>query len=112
MQVVHFVVQIERSWVASSALGFSKKEVFAGYFQLRCFSSIQVSKPIQLWRRRKVKHVLGLRHVWDHAARQLLKALLHRPNWITVKIRGALFELSKILNRAQAPLRAVNLLIE
>ena len=67
---------------------------------------------VELRRRRKVEHVLHLRHVADLDAVENVHAFLHGVNLVAVEIGRALLELGEILDRAQAALRAVNLLVE
>ena len=48
----------------------------------------------------------------DHAPRDLLEPLLHRPDRVAVEVRRPLLELGEVLDRPQAPLRPVDLLVE
>src|SRR3954468_6037608 len=98
--------------MAYGALPFAKEDLLAAELAFARHFGIQPAEHRQLWRRRKIEHVLGLRHVRNHTAREFLESFLHGANRIAIEIGRPLLELRKVLDRPQAALRAVNLLIE
>ena len=111
-EIVHLVIEVERWGMTGGALPLAKEHLFAAPFALGGPGGIQPPLRRELRGRRKVEHVLHLGHMRDLDAIQDHQALLHGMDRIAVKVRGPLFELGKILHRAQAALGAVNLLVE
>ena len=72
----------------------------------------QVPESVKLGGRGEVEHVLDLRHVRDLNAIEDVEAFLHRVDLIAVEICRPLLELGEVFHRAQAALRAVDLLVE
>src|SRR5262249_62307326 len=68
-------------------------------------------RRIKFRRRWEVEHILHLSHVTHRDAIENIHALLDRMNLIPVEVRCSLFELGKVLDRAEASLLAVDLLI-
>ncbi len=94
------------------ALAFAKKDLFATQLAFgRSLANQMAGRRIKFRCRWKVEHVLHLRHVTHLNAIKNVHAFLDRVNLITIEVRRALFELREVLDRAQASLRAVDLLI-
>ena len=113
LQVVHLVIEVERRRMAAGALRLAEEELLAA--QLGSVSpSRGSSRPgqVELRRRREVEHVLHLRHVDDLDPVEDVHALLDGVDLVAVEVGGALLELGEVLDRAQAALRAVDLLVE
>src|ERR1039458_10749489 len=92
--------------MAACALSLAEKDILPTQFGCGCLSGIQLAVPSKLGRRRKVKNILKFRHGM-HLASTLkrIDSLLRRDHLVAVKVGGSLFELSKVLNRLQGPLR-------
>src|SRR5689334_2602381 len=98
--------------MAHRALPLAEEDLFAAELAFCSRLGVKSAEYRQLRRRRKIEHILGLCHVRNHAARKFLEALFHGANRITVEVSRPLLELGEVLDRAQAALRAMNLLIE
>src|ERR1039458_1173191 len=92
--------------MAACALSLAEKDILPTQFGCGCLSGIQLAVPSKLGRRRKVKNILKFRHGM-HLASTLKRiyTLLRRDHLVAVKVGGSLFELRKVLNRLQGPLR-------
>ena len=94
------------------ALTFAEEDLFATQLAFgRSLANEMAGGRIQFRCRWKVEHVLHLRHVTHLNAIENVDAFLDRVNLITIEVRRALLELREVLDRAQASLRAVDLLI-
>src|SRR5262245_9442718 len=91
MQIVQLIIEVERGHVALRALTFSEEDLLASQFTFsRSIAEQASSCRIEFRRRRKVEHVLRLRHVTNLNAIQNVHAFLDRVNLIAVEICSAL----------------------
>ena len=99
--------------MASRAFPFAEKDLFTPNFTRSCLSPVKTaSYRIELRRRRKIQHILELRHVAHTNSIQNDHALLHSVNGITVEVRRALLEFGKVFDRSKTALGTMNLLVE
>src|ERR1035437_3046218 len=92
--------------MAACALSLAEKDLLPTQFGDGCLSGIQLAVPSKLGCRRKVENILKFRHGM-HLASTLKRiySLLRRDHLVAVKVGCSLFELRKVLNRLQGPLR-------
>jgi hypothetical protein len=113
VKIMHLMVQVARQDMTIRALAFAKEDLLASQLRL---SRFRFDKPardnIDLGRRRKIEHVLHLRHVADLDVVQNVHAFLDGMNFVAVEVCGALLEFGEVFDRTQTTFRAVNLLIE
>src|SRR5438477_8366877 len=97
MQIVHLMVEIERRRMTRGALPLAEENLLAIEFTLGSLFRIEsAGYRIELRRRRKIQHVLNLRHVADLDAVENVHSFLHGVNGVTVEISRPLLELRKI----------------
>src|SRR5215467_10220207 len=109
---MQLVVEIKRSDVTLRAQTFAEKDLLATQLAFR--RSLANEMPgcrINFRCRWEVQHVLHLRHVTHLNAIENVHAFLDRMNLVTVEVCRALLEFGEVLDRAQASLGAVDLLI-
>src|SRR5262249_26227527 len=110
--IMPLVVQIKKSDELFEAQTFSEKDLLATQLAFRrSLANEMTGCRIKFRCRWEVQHVLHLRHVTHLNAIENVHAFLDRMNLVTVEIRRALFELGEVLDRAQASLGAMDLLI-
>ena len=114
LQVVLLIVhERQRRDVAFGAAALAHEHPLTGHFPLVRLAGIEPPGRIELRRRRKVDVVLHLRHHRGLVvALRQMHALALRARLVAIEIGGALLELAEILDRAQRPLRAMDLLVE
>src|SRR6266850_6613368 len=112
VQVVHLVVEVGRRRMAGRALRLAEEQLLAAQLALGRLRRVETAERRQLGRGREVEHVLHLRHVRHLDPIQDVHPLLDGVNLVAVEIRRPLLELGEVLDRAEAPLRPVNLLVE
>src|SRR3954447_21016032 len=99
--------------MTSRALALAKEDLLAMHL---CGGRFRVVEPpsrgIEFRGGWEIQHVLHLSHVTDLDPIENVHALLDGMNLIAVKVGCPLFKLGKVLDRTQASLRTVNLLIE
>ena len=88
------------------------KNSFSPQLAGRRLRRVEPARDGQLRRRREVEHVLHLGHVGDLDPIQDVQPLLHGVDLVAVEVGRPLLELGEVLDRAQAPLRPVDLLVE
>jgi hypothetical protein len=102
---MHAVIQVERRGMTVTALTFSKEYLLPSHLALRRPRANEASGcRVQFRRRQQVEHVLHLGHVTHLNAIEDVHAFLGRMDFVAIKVRGALFELRKILDRSQTAL--------
>ena len=105
MKVMHLMIGIRRGLMANGAPGLAEKHIFTLDFKRRCLLPVEPAcHRIQFGSRRKVDHVLHLRHVGDGNAINNIHPFFDRPDHVAVEIGRALFELREILDRPKAAL--------
>jgi len=103
---VHQVVGIEGRLVTARALAFAKENLLAAEFGLSRLGGIELAKEVQLWRRRKIQHLLKIGHEVNLAAAlQRVYSFLRGNRDVAVEISRALLEFGKILDGFQRSLR-------
>ena len=113
MQVVHLVIQVKRRRMTPSALALAEKDLLTALLILRGFLRVQpAGHGIELGRRRKIEHVLHLRHVAHRDTVQDVHPFFNGMDFVAVEVSRSLLELRKVLDRTQATFRAVDLLIK
>ena len=113
MQVVHLVVEVEGRRMTVGALRLAEEQLLAAQLALgRLRPDRAGPSAVELRRGREVEHVLHLGHVAHLDPVEDVHALLHRVDRVAVEVGGPLLELGEVLDRAQAALRAVDLLVE
>src|ERR1700738_295014 len=106
VQVVHQVVGIVRSLVASGTLSLAEENFLPVQFLRRCFFRIELSEHIEFGRRRKIKYLLKFRHVVNLAtAFQDIDPFFGGDDRVSVEVGRALLKFRKILNSFQGALR-------
>src|SRR3954449_6052131 len=107
------MVEIERRRMTAGTLSFPEEHLLTAGFTCSGFGPVQaVRNGIELRRRRKVEHVLELRHVAHANAIENHHSLFHRMNRIAIEIGSALLKFGKVFDGPQAAFRPVNLLVE
>src|ERR1700688_84431 len=111
VQVVHQVVGVIRSHMASGTLPLAKESFLPVQFLRRCFFRVQLSEHVQFGRRRKIEYLLKFRHVVNlTAAVEDVDPFFGGDYRVSVEVRRALLKFRKILNGFQGPLRTEQLL--
>src|ERR1035441_5382222 len=92
--------------MAACALSLAEKDILPTQFGCGRLGEIEFAVPSKLGCRRKVENILKFRHGMHLASMlQRIYTLLRRDHLVAVKVGGSLFELRKVLNRLQGPLR-------
>src|SRR6202166_4282961 len=105
LKVVHQVIGEIRSRMAAYAVSFAEKNLLSVELRNGGFFGIKLSVDVQFGRRRKIQNLLKLSHKMNLAAAlQDVDTLLCGDYLVTVEIRGALLELSKIFNGLESTL--------
>src|ERR1700688_2506140 len=106
VQVVHQVVGIVRSLVASGTLSLAEENFLAVQFLRRGFFRVELSEHIEFGCRRKIEYLLKFRHVVNLAAAvQDIDSFFGGDYRVSVEVGRALFKFRKILNSLQRALR-------
>src|SRR5262245_37127735 len=109
---MQLVVEVERRNVTLRTLPFAEEDLFATQLAFgRSLANETAGRRIKFRCRWEVEHILHLSHVTHLDAIENIHALLDHMNLIPVEVRRSLFELGKVLDRPEASLRAVDLLI-
>src|ERR1039458_5406154 len=92
--------------MAACALSLAEKDILPTQFGCGRLGGIEFAVPSQLGCRRKVENILKFRHGM-HLASTLKRiyTFLRRNHLVAIKVGGSLFELRKVFNRLQGPLR-------
>ena len=113
VQVVHLVVEVERGRVAGGALRLAEEQLLAAQLLLASPSSGRAGRVIVSFGAGGKSSMFCAWAMCGITLRgQLLEPLLHRPDRVAVEVGRPLLELGEVLDRPQAPLRAVDLLVE
>ena len=113
LQIMHHMIGIGRRLMTSGAAGLAKKELLALDFLLRRLLPVESGRHrIELRGRRKIDHVLHLRHMGHLQAIDHVHAFFHRPDRIAIEIGRPLFKLGKILHGPEAAFGPMDLLVE
>src|ERR1700730_11410326 len=106
VQVVHQVVGVIRSHMASGTLSLAEENFLAVEFLRRCFFRVELSEHVEFGRRGKIEYLLKFRHVVNLAAAlQDIDPFFGGDDRVSVEVGRALLEFRKILNSFQGPLR-------
>src|SRR5208337_2983030 len=103
---------VEWRRVAERALRLSEEQLLAAELALGRRRRVEAAQRRQLGRSRKIEDVLHLGHVRHLDAIQNVHTFLESMNLVAVEVSRALLKLGEVLDRAQAPLCPVNLLVE
>ena len=113
MQVVHLVVEVERRRVAGGALALAEEELLAAQLALGRLGRVEPARDGSSFGAGGKSSMFCIWAMWVTWTRsRIMHALLHGVDRIAVEVGGALLELGEVLDRPQAPLRAVDLLVE
>src|SRR5260370_31843634 len=106
VQVVHQVVGVIRSHVASGTLPFAEEDFLAVKFLRRCFFRVELPEYVEFGRWGEIKNLLEFRHVMNLAAAvQDIDSFLGGDHRVSVEVGRPLLKFCKIFNSFQGPLR-------
>ena len=107
LHVVHEIVGVIGRRVASGAARLAEKQLLSSHFRFGRFFRFELAVNTEFRRRRKIQDRLELGHEVDLASPfQDIDALLGGNDRVAVEISRPLFELGKVLDALQCPLRA------
>src|SRR4029453_3328300 len=112
LEIVHFVIEVEGGGMTGAAARFAEEQHLAPALACGCLGRIESACHIELGSGREVEHVLHLGHMGHRDPIEDIHALLGRPNGVAIEVGSALLKLREVLHGAEAPLRAMNLLIK
>src|SRR6266403_1351797 len=106
VQVVHQVVGVIRSHMASGTLSLAEENFLAVEFLRRCFFRVELSEHVEFGRRGEIEYLLKFRHVVNLAAAvQDIDPFFGGDDRVSVEVGRALLKFRKILNSFQGALR-------
>src|ERR1700687_193252 len=105
LQIVHQVIGVIRAHMASPALSFAEKDFLSTQLGSAGFLGIKFAVDVQFGRGGEIKNLLELSHIVNLAAAiKNVDAFLCGYYRVTIEIRCALLELSKIFNGLEGTL--------
>src|SRR6185312_16764930 len=98
LQVMHLMIQKCGKLMATRTLSLPEEEFLSAHFLFRGFGRIKSAVTFEFWRRRKIEHVLKLRHMTYMNPVKYGKAFFHCTNRIAIEISGTEFELCEVFH--------------